>query len=224
VLEEINRLWTVARVFSNTAHDINNSLQVIGGSAELLETGDLDPVLRRRVEAIRAESAKAACTINRLLAYVRAATDWPRTVDVWLLVDAAVAMRAASLGRRRITLTVERQAAPVYITAQESKTLQAILDLLLTAEDRVAGRPHSRIVVRVIAEAAVVSVQLVCAASGEGASGTVNADTAGLDGLTHATQLWAASSIAMKQGGHVAVQGETLTLKLPVAETPTPRS
>lgn len=70
-LQEINRLWTIVRVFSNTAHDVNNALQVIAGSAELLEARDLDSAVRRRVETIRVEAAKAAITINRLLTYAR---------------------------------------------------------------------------------------------------------------------------------------------------------
>ena len=51
-LQEVNRLWTIARAFSNTAHDVNNALQVIAGSAELIEARELDPALRDRKSVV----------------------------------------------------------------------------------------------------------------------------------------------------------------------------
>ncbi len=222
-LEEINRLWTVVRAFSNAAHDVNNALQVVAGSAELLEARDLDPAVRRRVEIIRAESAKAAEIINRLLSYARAPRQPAQRLDIWPLVDAAVGMRMASAGRNLIALSVERQdSASIWIAVEGSKALQAILDLLLIAEDRVAGRQRARLVVRVIAEGAVVGVQI--ASESDEVEREALDDTAGLQGLMNAAQLWAASRIAAAQGGRVAVEGRTLTLYLPAAAAATPRS
>ena len=53
----LNRLATVARVLSGTAHDVNNALQIIGGSAELLEgqPGLAEPA-RRALTRIRSQA------------------------------------------------------------------------------------------------------------------------------------------------------------------------
>lgn len=216
-LDEINRLWTVVRAFSNTAHDVNNALQVIAGSAELLEARDLDPAVRRRVETIRHETGKAAAAVDRLLTYARAPRQPAQRLDLWTLVESAVGMRLASVGRGRVNLSVDRQApGAVWIAAEAAKVLQAVIDLLLVAEDRVTGRRNARIVVRVTAEGETATVEVAsgCDTEAEGAA----TETAGeLAGLTTAAQLWAASHIATAHGGRVEVDGGTLSLLWPAA-------
>ena len=212
-LEEINRLWTVARTFSNTAHDVNNALQVITGSAELLEARDLDPAVRRRVETIRVEADKAAATIKRLLSYARAPRQAAQRVDLWPLIDAAVSLRAASVARGRIALAVERAgSAPVWVSGEGAKILQTLLNLLLAAEDRVAGGRSAQIVVRVEVVGAGVLVHVASTFEEErpvaGQHTATASDDAGEDSefsaaLTHGAQLWAADSVAARQGGRV---------------------
>src|SRR5262245_48991949 len=107
-LVEVNRLWTVVRALTNTVHDVNNALQVISGSVELLDDHDFDPVIRRRLEAIRAEAAKAAVAVNRLLTYARAQPLPVRAVSLDGLVRSVVEMRLASTGRRRIVMSIDR--------------------------------------------------------------------------------------------------------------------
>ena len=225
-LEEINRLWTVARAFSNTAHDVNNALQVIAGSAELLEARDLDPAVRRRIETIRAETGKAAATINRLLSYARAPRQAAVRLDVWPLIDTAVSLRTASVARGRISLVVERaDSAPVWVDGEGAKILQTLLNMLLEAEDRIAGCRGAQIVVGVQVADAGVRVHVASSFKGErlGAdqapdespnqaqdertegAGSVAAVMAG-------AQLWAAAYVASTQGGRVMVDGGTFTV------------
>ena len=133
-LEEVNRLWTIVRAFSNAAHDVNNDLQVIGGSAELLERRELDPAVRRRVEAIREQAVAAAATINRLLAYSRAEPAAPGPIELSQVVTAAVAMRRSSLSRARIGIDVESVPEPCWAVADGGGPAPGLLDILLAAE------------------------------------------------------------------------------------------
>ena len=56
----LNRLTTLAKVLAGTAHDVNNALQIIGGSAELLEGhADLPEAARRALRRIQGQSARA---------------------------------------------------------------------------------------------------------------------------------------------------------------------
>jgi signal transduction histidine kinase len=131
----INRLWTIARVFTNTAHQINNALQVIAGNAELLEARDIDPAVRRRVETIRAETGRAAGMLNQLLEYVRGGPAAPQTHDLAALVEAVVAMRVASTSRRRIALTVERSDSnPFLVHVDRLRATQLLVNVLLASE------------------------------------------------------------------------------------------
>jgi C4-dicarboxylate-specific signal transduction histidine kinase len=218
-LEEINRLWTIVRVFSNTAHDINNALQVIGGSTELLEALELDPIVKRRVAAIRVENAKAAVTINRLLAYARTSGESVLRLDVWPIVESAISMRLASVSRGRISLTIDgAHDAPVWVAAEPNRLLQALLDLLLVAEDGVLHRANAKIVVSVALDGTWVAIQLAASA---GERGVDDAELPVPGALTAAAQLWAAWHLATALGGDVTMSGvahaRTLTLRLPAA-------
>jgi signal transduction histidine kinase len=71
-LVEVNRLRIVARVVSNAAHDINNALQVIGGSAEMLGMrSTLGPAEQRRVQVIAAQAERIAATLACLSSITR---------------------------------------------------------------------------------------------------------------------------------------------------------
>jgi len=220
-LLEINRLWTIVRAFSNVAHDVNNALQVIAGSAELMEASELEPPLRRRVEAIGAESARAAALIDRLLSYSRAEHGLPQAVEVRPLVEAAVALRLASANHRRVTLTVERQSAePCRAAIDRTRALQALLDLLFEAEEAVAGRANARIVVSV-ETAGNAAVVRIATSAGAAITGDEPAPDRGAGELTGGAQLWAAKAIVEAMRGSVTVEasdtGRTFLLRLPAA-------
>jgi len=218
-LLEINRLWTIVRAFSNTAHDVNNALMVIAGSAELLEARELEPAVRKRVETLRVEAARAAAAVDRLQTYARAEAGAVQIVDLWSLVESSAAMRAASAGRHRIVLTVARgDTGARRARADATRVLQALLDLLLAAEDAVSLRRGARIVVSVQAEGEMVVVR-VEASSEEGAG---PASPGPASALTAGAQLWSAAAIAAQLGGRVsvasAVSSRTLSLMLPAAD------
>jgi signal transduction histidine kinase len=215
-LAEINRLWTIVRAFSNAAHDVNNDLQVIGGSAELLERRELDPAVRRRVEAIREQAAAAAATINRLLAYSRADPAAPGPIELSQVVTAAVAMRRSSLSRARIGIAIESMPQPCWAVADGRRTLQALLDTLLAAEGMAKGRPNARILVRVEHDRDTLAIQVVVDAA---ASQDLPAAASGVAAVTTGGQLWAAAHLARSQDGSLSAtedQGaQSLTLRVP---------
>jgi signal transduction histidine kinase len=222
-LEEINRLWTIVRAFSNAAHDVNNDLQVIAGNAELLEGRDLDPVMRRRVQAIREQTVEVASTVNRLLAYSRSEPAAPGPVDLSEVVKAAVAMRRSSLNRARVSIASEPGPEPCWALADGRRTLQALLDVLLAAEEIVKGRPTARILLAIGRETDIVQV-LVTADAGAANTGATPAPSRA-SATTSGAQLWAAAYLAVSQGGSLSIAaseaGQTWALRLP-AFTPRP--
>ena len=228
-LAEINRLWTIVRAFSNVAHDVNNALQVITGNAELLAAQPIDDDVARRAETMRTQALRAAAVLDRLLKYTRARTLSIETLDVWPVVEAAVALRMASLNRRRIRLTAERSdVRPLVAQADGAVLLQVLLDLLLAAENGRAALPGAQFVVRAIWRDghAVIEVVATNPAGGAGvvrgahAPGDNNAPVdAALpvhQALTRGSELWSAAHLAAALGGEVAiVEGDSeVTLSL----------
>ncbi len=219
-LEEINRLWTIVRAFSNTAHDVNNAIQVMAGNAELLEARDLEPSVRRRVEVIRAEAARASTTINRLLSYAREPRVPGQTRDLRPFVESAVEMRLASASRRRIVVTYDkRETRPCLVVVDGRAALQILIDLLLTAEGQVAGQRNARVIVSVERTVEDVIVRLVASSEGENGSAARSDGDAATEALTSDLQMWVAAHLAARHHAVVSSArsgtGCELTLTMP---------
>jgi signal transduction histidine kinase len=224
-LEEINRLWTIVRAFSNTAHDVNNAIQVIAGNAELLEARDLDPAVRRRIEVVRTEAARASTTINRLLSYAREPRVPGQTRDLRPFVESAVEMRMASASRRRIVLTYDRrETRPCLVVVDGRAALQIVLDLLLTAETQVAGHRNARVTVALERTAEDVVVRVAASSDGDGGGAAKAAGDAATEALTSDLQMWVAAHLAARHHAVVSVARMTggceLTLTVPAVQPP----
>ena len=103
VLAEVNRLWTIVQAFSNAAHTINNALQIAGGRAELIEMREsIDPDVRARVRAIRAQGERVAAVIDELLTYSRGDGSQSGPVDLVATVRTGLEMRSHPLSRARV--------------------------------------------------------------------------------------------------------------------------
>ncbi|HEY0872496.1 MAG TPA: histidine kinase dimerization/phospho-acceptor domain-containing protein, partial [Vicinamibacterales bacterium] len=109
----LNRLATVARVVSGTAHDVNNALQIIGGSAELLESQpDLGEPARRALTRIRAQAARAAGLIEELSKFARDRSDASARVSLRAIAVQAVAFRALMIRRAGLSLAFAPDTSP----------------------------------------------------------------------------------------------------------------
>jgi signal transduction histidine kinase len=136
------------RALSNTVHAVNNSLQVIGGHAELMQVKYAsDPALLKRAQAIHEQSDRAAAALDALMTYVRPAGA-AAAIDAASIVDVALALRAHSLAQARIGVTLEgldRRPYPVHVRGQQ--LLQLLLNVLLDAEEQLAGQQGARIAI-----------------------------------------------------------------------------
>lgn len=223
LLEAVNRLWTIVRAFTNVAHDVNNALQVIAGNAELLSARELDEATRRRVEAITVESGRAATVLNRLLTFVRDDAVAPRRVDVRLLVESAVAMRAASVNRGRISLKLEQAGTEACLAVVNThQLLQAILDLLLAAEEMSRGRRQARMTMRCAREGEAIAISVEVVAE-EGIEPPADGTGSIVDAATTGSELWVAGHLAALHGGSLAVQPVDSGLRLVLSVPAVPR-
>jgi two-component system, NtrC family, C4-dicarboxylate transport sensor histidine kinase DctB len=146
-LAQINRLTTIARFVSGLAHELNNALQVMGGQVELLaDRDDLPAEAARRIGKIGAQADRASGVIRQVLAFVRDPGGERRTVDLGLIVDSALSLRRYQLGRAGVSVTWSRgEGVRLPVRGDERQLQQIVLNLLVNAEEALAGQPERRL-------------------------------------------------------------------------------
>jgi two-component system cell cycle sensor histidine kinase/response regulator CckA len=130
------RMEAIMRLAGGIAHDLNNLLTAILGSAELLlENPGLDPVGREDVGQIRRAANRAAQLARQLLAFGRRQAPQPRVLDLNALVeDLRMILRHLLDDRIDIATDTDPEAAPVL--ADPAQLGQTVVDAALHARDR----------------------------------------------------------------------------------------
>jgi len=141
-LLQINRLTLQARFVSGMAHELNNSLQVMTGLVELLsDRTDLPDDVRARIRTIGGQAERAGAVVREVLGYTREQAGGRRRVDLPAVVDQALALRRYRLGRAGIDVSWDRSAhRRCAVMGDERQLLQVILNLLVNAEEALAGQ------------------------------------------------------------------------------------
>src|SRR5689334_13773355 len=99
-LTRANRLALTSRLLSST---VNNALQVIAGSVELLQAAPAaSEMIQRRITAIDTQAKRASKLLNELSEFVRDARESAERVDLLALSRQVIAMRHYSLTKQRI--------------------------------------------------------------------------------------------------------------------------
>ncbi len=158
-LRQINRLATMAQMVAGLAHELNNSLQVVGGLVELLGDGaGLPPDAQVRVRKIGGQTEKASSAIRQVLAYARESQAAAGRSDLGAVAGKALALRAYHLERARIAVRTDLPSPPVLVQGDERTVLQIVLNLILNAEDALAGQPRRELRLTVDRNAAVGTI------------------------------------------------------------------
>jgi signal transduction histidine kinase len=150
-LARVNRWVLVTSSVRGTVHTVNNILQTISGQAELLgQRPDLPEDARRRIDRIAAQTVRAADLMRELAALGREAPDAPDRADLRQMADRAYALRQYELSKNQVTVEVEGE--PVgrcLATIDQQSLVLVLLNLLLNAQQALAGVPHATIRIEV---------------------------------------------------------------------------
>jgi C4-dicarboxylate-specific signal transduction histidine kinase len=167
-LAQLNRLTTIARFVSGLAHELNNSLQVMSGLVELLaDRGDLPADASVRVQKIGGQADRASTVIRQVLGFVRDSGGAPIALDLAAATDRAIALRRYQLGRTGVALRWERVPGQTFrVMGVESQLQQAVINLLVNAEEALSDQPERRLQVSLARNAGVL--QLAVSDSGPG--------------------------------------------------------
>jgi PAS domain S-box-containing protein len=151
------------------AHELNNPLTAIKGFTALMLMDSRTLEDREALEVMKREADRAAQIVANLrrLARDTQEEDTPRErVDLNNVIGHILQVRGYSLGTHNVGVGTELDAALPAIMADRGQMEQVLLNLVVNAEQALAGRPEPRITVRTQSGERGVSVYVVDNGSG----------------------------------------------------------
>jgi two-component system, NtrC family, sensor kinase len=224
VLKALNRSHTSARLMAGVIHEVNNVLQVISGTVELLQTRpDVPPSMLPALERLSKQSARAAAIFSEAMVFTRGSVADTGRVNMREVAEHSLALRAFFIERAALTSKlVASEEARFNVMGNRAQLQQALINLIMNAEQALAGR-GGEVLVELDADAEFATLRVTDKGPGvtiaplehafEAFVSTREAsDGAGLG-------LWAARTIATEHGGTVTIEssdaGTVATLRLP---------
>jgi len=123
----LNRAATVARLLAGVAHEVNNALQVIGGTTELMQTTPgLPASVADGLQRIAVQNTRAAVAIQEVMLFARQ-KDAPGRTNLREIASRSVALRSFSIGRARLTIALEAPTAGRFVVNGNAADVRARL-------------------------------------------------------------------------------------------------
>jgi len=144
------RLAAVGLLVSGIAHELNNPLQAILGTIEVIErTPDMPAEASEDITLIKAQSNRARDIIRNLSRFSRQKPGPPILVDVRDVISSVVQLRKRELDSAGISLDIET-ATVRLVMASFAELEQVLLNFVLNAQQAVEGadRKDGRILIR----------------------------------------------------------------------------
>ena len=136
----LNRSATAARLMAGAIHEVNNALQVISGTVELLQgRTDLPEPVTRALERLRKQGARAGGALADVLVFTKGAVDESTRVDIRETVEYSVSVRRFAIQRAGLAVRWEPdEAGSYFVTGSRALIQQAVLNLIINAEQALA--------------------------------------------------------------------------------------
>jgi C4-dicarboxylate-specific signal transduction histidine kinase len=140
----LNRATLVTHAVRTAVHELNNVLQMIGGSAELLASS-VPAAASARLETIIKQAQRGHAILQSVDDLARRDRPTAEVADVAAVADLALQLRRYEHRRSAIGATLHRPATgPMRARIDPQQLLQAILNLIVNAEQSLGpGRDGS---------------------------------------------------------------------------------
>lgn len=144
------RLASIGELAAGVAHEVNNPLHAISGTAELLLMEALPEDVRSDLQSIRMEAKRAGSIIRNLLAFARPRPPEKKPLDLDEVVGSVVELRLPQLRLASVTVEMEVDPATPPALADADQVRQIVHNLLANADHAIRQEhPEGRIVVRI---------------------------------------------------------------------------
>jgi signal transduction histidine kinase len=223
----LNRAATVVRLLSGVTHEVNNALQVIGGTTELLQAmpGLPAPVVDG-LQRIAVQNTRAATAMQEVMTFARQKVDGSVRSNLREIAARSVALRSFAIGRARLSIAVDAPPTGRFLVSGNAALLQlALLNLIINAEQALAGQHGGAI--RLALEESAGHVVLRISDNGPGVERTAVKDlftpffTTRPRDEASGLGLWVARLVAEQGGGTLVLEdrspGATFVMRLPAA-------
>jgi len=144
------RLAAVGLLVSGIAHELNNPLQAILGTIEVVEQhGNMPADVRDDIALVKAQSNRARDIIRNLSRFSKQKPGPPTLVDVRDVISVVVELRKRELDSASISLDIET-ASVRKLLVSFAELEQVVLNFVVNAQEAIAGtgRKSGRILIR----------------------------------------------------------------------------
>jgi C4-dicarboxylate-specific signal transduction histidine kinase len=140
------RLSAIGELVAGVAHEINNPLQTIIGSIELILDDSPDFRSKTDLELVRREAGRAGQIVRSLLSFVRRSAPERVTVDLNDIIRATVELRAYHLQQNDLAVITDPDAPRAHVHVNREEIQQVILNLVLNAEQAILSSGRGRMI------------------------------------------------------------------------------
>ncbi len=146
-LVQAGKLAALGQLVTGVAHEINNPLATIMGQAEMLSRRLSDPGQLERVAKITDCAMRAAKVVRGLQTFVRPQPNGAAPVDLRDVVARVIAQRRDTIWFNGVTLREDLPEGVPLVLGDAGQLEQVVLNLVVNAEQAVAGAPTPRIAI-----------------------------------------------------------------------------
>jgi PAS domain S-box-containing protein len=139
------RLAAIGEFLSGVTVELNNPLQSIIGTLEVVLGGALEPSVRADLERTRFDAGRAARIVRNLLAFVKQAPNERVLIDLNETMQATMRVRAYELQLAGIEVTHDYASVLPLVLANRDEIQQVLLNLVINGQQAMAGVDGSRI-------------------------------------------------------------------------------